>query len=130
MTKTQTAPQGGFTTRERAYIRGELDMFFSTLPRVAEGFMLKTWRGGPNAGKAKIPPVADGLLERGLMRLDTSERLPRLFFTETGLAELRTMMRDRRFADPAKFAHVRRELGLDPMSQAPPGSIPGHDNDG
>ena len=92
--------------------------------------MLKTWRGGPNAGKPKIPPVAHGLLERGLMRLDTSERLPRLFFTETGLAELRTMMRDRRFADPAKFAHVRRELGLDPMPQAPPGSIPGHDNDG
>ena len=115
MTKTQTAPQGGFTTGERAYIRGELDMFFSTLPTVAEGFMLKTWRGGPDAGKPKIPPAAKGLLERGLMRLDTSERLPRLFFTEAGLAELRTMMKDRRLADPAKFAHVRRELGLDPI---------------
>ena len=51
MTKTQTAPQGGFTTSERAYIRGELDMVFSTLPTVAEGFMLKTWRGGLHAGK-------------------------------------------------------------------------------
>jgi hypothetical protein len=29
------------------------------------------------------------------MRLDTSQRLPRLFFTEAGLAELRTMMADR-----------------------------------
>jgi hypothetical protein len=27
------------------------------------------------------------------------------------------MMADRRFADPAKFAHVRQELGIDP---APP----------
>jgi hypothetical protein len=24
------------------------------------------------------------------------------------------MMADRRFADPVKFAHVRRELGIDP----------------
>jgi hypothetical protein len=40
--------------------------------------------------------------------------LPRLFFTATGLAELRAMMMDRRFADPKKFAHVRQELGIDP----------------
>ena len=50
------------------------------------------------------------------MRLDTSQRLPRLFFTETGLTELRTMMMDRRLADPKKFAHVRQELGIDPVS--------------
>ena len=47
------------------------------------------------------------------MRLDAGERLPRLFFTETGLAMLRAMMADRRFADPEKFAHVRQELGID-----------------
>ena len=41
---------------------------------------------------------AKGLVQRGLMRLDTSQHLPRLFFTEAGLAELRTMMADRRFA--------------------------------
>jgi hypothetical protein len=28
------------------------------------------------------------------------------------------MMSDRRFADPAKFAHIRQELGIDP--QIPP----------
>ena len=39
--------------------------------------------------------------------------LPRLFFTDAGLAELRRMMADRRLADPKKFAHVRQELGLD-----------------
>ena len=48
------------------------------------------------------------------MRLDTSQSIPRLFFTQTGLTELRMMMRDRRFADPIKFAHVRQELGIDP----------------
>jgi hypothetical protein len=115
MAKMQTAPPAGFTPGERDYIRRELDMVFSTLPTVAEGFQLRTWRGGPQAGQPKIPPVAKGLVDRGLMRLDTSGRLPRLFFTETGLAELRTMMMDRRFADTKKFAHVRQELGIDPV---------------
>ena len=121
MTKMQTAPPAGFTAGERDYIRRELDMVFSTLPTVAEGFQLRTWRGGPQAGQPKIPPVAKGLLERGLMRLDTSGRLPRLFFTEAGLAELRAMMTDRRFADPKKFAHVRMH-GVAAQSAIPPNS--------
>jgi hypothetical protein len=115
MNEKQTAPSTGFTPSERAYIRTELDIFFSTLPTVAEGFQLKTWRGGPDRGKPKLSPVAHGLLERGLMRLDTSERLPRLVFTEAGIAALRGMMSDRRLADPKKFAHVRQELGIDPL---------------
>ncbi|MGD0109029.1 MAG: hypothetical protein ABSC06_34100 [Rhodopila sp.] len=115
MTKMQPAPAAGFAAAERDYIRRELDMVFSTLPTVGEGFQLRTWRGGPQAGQPKIPPVAKGLMERGLMQLDTSGRLPRLFFTEAGLAELRAMMTDRRFADAKKFAHVRQELGIDPV---------------
>jgi hypothetical protein len=118
MIKMQTALLAGFTPGERDYIRRELDMFFSTLPTVVEGFQLKTWRGGLEAGKPKLSPVAKGLLERGLMRLDTSQRLPRLFFTDAGLTELRTMMADRRLADPKKFAHVRQELGIDPVPEA------------
>jgi 2-hydroxychromene-2-carboxylate isomerase len=102
------------TPGERDYIRRELDMFFSTLPTVAEGFQLRTWRGGPQAGQPKVPRAAVGLLERGLMRLDATGRLPRLVFTEAGLAALRAMMADKRLADPAKFAHVRQELGIGP----------------
>src|SRR5277367_3813662 len=117
MTKMQTTPLARFTAGERDYIRRELDMFFSTLPTVAEGFQLRTWRGGPDAGKPKLSPVARGLLERGLMRLDTSQHLPKLFFTEAGLAELRAMMTDRRLANAEKFAHVRQELGIDPMPE-------------
>ena len=117
MNETQTALVADFTASERAYIRTELDIFFSTLPTVAEGFMLKTWRGGPDRGKPKISPVAKGLLDRGLMRLDRGGRLPRLVFTEAGLAALRAMMSDRRLADPKKFSHVRQELGIDPMPE-------------
>jgi hypothetical protein len=102
-----------FTPAERDYIRRELDMFFSTFPTVAEGFQLKFWRGGPQVGQPKLPPAAKSLLERGLMRLDATSRIARLFFTDQGLVALRVMMADRRLANPEKFAHVRQELGLD-----------------
>ena len=39
---------------------------------------------------------------------------PRLFFSEAGLLALRAMMADRRWANPVTFAHVRRDLGIDP----------------
>jgi hypothetical protein len=118
MTQPQQAKVAGFTPGEREFIRRSLDMFFSTYPSVADGIQLKTWRGGPHAGQPKVPPVAQGLVARGLLRLDTSQRLPHLFFTETGLAELRAMMTNRRFADPVQFAHVRQELGIDPAPEA------------
>ncbi len=95
-------------------MRRELDVFFSTLPSVAEGFHFKTWRGGPLAGQPKVPQAAAGLLERGLVRLDATGRWPRLLFTDAGLTALRAMMADARLANPAKFAHVRQELGIDP----------------
>ena len=60
MAKLQESPARGFTPGERDYIRRELDMFFSTHPTVAEGFLLKTWRGGPQARQPKVPPVAKG----------------------------------------------------------------------
>src|SRR5208337_4477279 len=44
MDKMQSVAVATFTAREREYIRRELDSFFSTLPSVAAGFQLKTWR--------------------------------------------------------------------------------------
>ncbi len=114
MSKMHNDTVAVFTSGERDYIRREFDMFFSSYPTVAEGFQLKTWRGGAEAGTPKLSPPAKTLIERGLMRLDTEGRFPRLFFTDAGLTALRAMMTNRRFADPTKFAHVRRELGIDP----------------
>jgi hypothetical protein len=113
MTKSDRPAASGFTPAEREYIRRELDQFFSTLPSVADGIQLRTWRGGPQKGQPKLPPPARTLIERGLMRIDRSSNIPRLFFTDAGMGALRQMMGDRRFADPVKFAHVRRELGID-----------------
>jgi hypothetical protein len=114
MTTSDSPSASAFTSGERDYIRRELDQFFSTFPSVALGFQLRTWRGGPQKGKPKMPPPAKTLVDRGLMRIDRSSNLPRLFFTGAGMAALRQMMGDRRFADPVKFAHVRQELGIDP----------------
>ena len=114
MSTPETTMPAAFTPGERNYIRRELDRFFSTLPSVAEGFQLRTWRGGTQAGQPKIPLAARGLLDRGLMRLQPTPWPPRLFFTKAGLAALRAMMADRRFANPVTFAHVRQELGIDP----------------
>jgi len=115
MSKPDIADTAAFTPGERDYIRRELDRFFSTLPSVAYGFQIRTWRGGAQAGQPKVPLAAKGLLERGLMRLDPTPWPPCLFFTDAGLAALRTMMADRRFANPKTFAHVRQELGIDPV---------------
>jgi hypothetical protein len=73
--------------------------------------------GDPQAGQPKVLLVARGLFERGLMRLQATPWPPRLFFTEAGLAALRTMMANMRFANPVTFAHVRRELGTDTTSK-------------
>jgi hypothetical protein len=47
------------------------------------------------------------------MRLDATSRHPQLLFTEPELQALRVMMSDRGLANPKKFAHVSKELGLD-----------------
>ncbi len=117
MTTPEPVAPDAFTPTERDYIRRELDMFFSTLPSVADGFHIKTWRGGPQAGQPKVPQAAAGMVERGLLRLDTTARMPRLFFTDAGITALRAMMADARLANPAKFAHVRQELGIDPAPE-------------
>ena len=111
MGKTQTAMIAGFTAAERDYIRSELDMFFSTLPSVAEGFQLRTWRGGPHAGKPKIPQAAQGLLDRGLMRLDLDGRLPMLFFTDAGLPAVASHARAEHTMHGGQFfvAHAQRK---------------------
>ncbi len=113
---TSPTAVAAFSPAERGYIRRELDVFFTTLPTVAEGFQLRIWKGGPRKGAPKLPLAAQSLRDRGLMRLDETAYLPRLFFTVEGLAALRCMMADPRLANPRKFAHIRRELCLDPDS--------------
>ena len=102
-----------FTAAERDLIRREMDMRFGQPPSLADGLFLRTWRGGPQKGDPKIPPPVRSMLERGLVEVRPGPIGPRAVFTEAGLEALRRLLRDRRAMDPDRFAHLRRELGLD-----------------
>ena len=105
-------PNAPFTAPERDLLRRELCRHFGEDPRVADGIFLRTWRGGERRGQPKIPPAVQTMLERGLVEVRTTNRGPRAFFTEAGLAALRQLVLDRRAMDPERFAHLRIELGL------------------
>ena len=102
-----------FTPRERELIRREFCSHFGQDPSVADGILLRTWRSGPHRGEPKIPLAVQGLLARGLVEVGPGRYGPRAVFTEAGLRELRLLLEDRRAMDPGRFAHLRRELGLD-----------------
>src|SRR3954462_5203791 len=53
-----------FTAQERDLIRRSFCMQFSQYPSVADGILLRTWRGGPSAGERKMPPAVRTMLER------------------------------------------------------------------
>jgi len=101
-----------FTTAERELIRREMGPHFGQLPSLADGLLLRTWRDGPQKGEPKLPPAARSMLECGLVEVRAGRCGPRAFFPEAGLAVLGQPLRDRRAMDPARFAHLRRELGL------------------
>jgi hypothetical protein len=51
MSPSESPAATGLTPDERAYIRRELDLFFSTLPRVADGLYLRTWQSRKGCGR-------------------------------------------------------------------------------
>ena len=73
----------------------------------------------------KIPPAVQSMLERGLLESRMTRRRSRAFFTKNGMAALRQLVLDRRAMDPARFAHLRAELGLPMESESGQGSAPG-----
>lgn len=116
-----------FTPAERDFIRREFCQHFSSYPALADGILLRTWRAGPNAGKPKIPKAMAGLIARGLVALPSEPRPgfgARAYFTPAGLAALRELLQDRRSMDLERFAHLRRELGIDEAAAEPNESAP------
>src|SRR3712207_1981436 len=103
-----------FNPAERELIRLELMPRFGQEPQLANGLFLRTWRAGLHKGEPKIPKVIQGMLERGLVEIRPNPMgRHAAFFTETGLEALRQLLQDRRAMNPERFAHLRRELGMD-----------------
>ena len=106
-------PGGGFTTPERDIIRREFCQHFGSYPLLAEGIFLRIWRSGPQAGEPKLPPAVKTMLARGLAEVRRDGPWVRAYFTTAGFAALRELAANRRYLDPVRYAHVRRELGLE-----------------
>ena len=106
-----------FTAQERELLRRELSRHFGQDPAVADGLFLRRWRSGPQAGQPKLPPTIRSMLARGLVEVRPGRIGFRAVFTEAGLAALRALVRDRRAMDPTRFAHLRRELGVDDAAE-------------
>ena len=104
-----------FSAPERELIRREMGPHFGQLPTVANGLFLRTWRRGLEKGEPRLPPALRSLVEIRAGRFG-----PRAFFTEAGLALLRQLLQIRRAMDPARFAHLRRELCLETWEQTGP----------
>src|ERR671929_1051763 len=102
-----------FTPRERERIRREFCRHFGQDPSLADGIFLRTWHSGPHKGEPKVPLAVQSLLDRGLVEVGRGKYGSCAFFTAAGLEELRALLEDRRAMDPERFAHLRRELGLD-----------------
>jgi hypothetical protein len=106
-------PDGGFTTPERDIIRREFCQHLGSFPLLAEGIFLRIWRSGPQAGEPKLPPAVKTMLARGLAEVRRDGPWVRAYFTTTGLAALRELAANRRYLDPVRYVHIRRELGLE-----------------
>jgi hypothetical protein len=112
MSSRSECPAVPFTAPERDLLRRELCRHFGQDPSIADGLFLRTWRGGERRGQPKIPPAVQSMLARGLLELRITNRGPRVFFTDGGVAALRQLVLDRRAMDPERFGHLRRELEL------------------
>jgi hypothetical protein len=94
---------------------------FGTPPRLADGILLRVWRSGPLAGPPTVPAAVQSLMARGLMGVPAgSAHSARAYFTDAGLDALRWLAAQRRGLDPAQFAHVRQELGMEVRDLASP----------
>ena len=100
------------TSAERAWLRQELGVHFGAPPHIADGLFLRSWKSGPEKGKPKLSPAAQSMLDRGLIEIRPARIGYTAFLTATGLAALRLLVLDARAMDPARFGHLREQLGL------------------
>jgi len=113
-------PSSPFSTAERNLLRHEFMIRFGQPPSLANGLWLRAWRGGPQAGQPKIPAAVASMLARGLVEIGPDRIGFRARFTAAGIAALHLLAQDRRALDPKQYAHIREELGIDPVAAADP----------
>ena len=111
---TTSADTPCFTLPERALLRHEFFVRFGQAPLLAHGIRLRNWRGDPHAGQPKLPPAVASMIARGLVALRSDWIGALAQFTEADYVALRALAQGRRALNPLTYAHLRRELGLEP----------------
>lgn len=106
-----------FDARERELIRREFAVHFGQPPSLANGILLRTWRGGPARGEPKLPAAVQSMLARGLVEIRPGRYGMRAFFTAAGIAGVKALLADARRMDPEAYAHLREELGFPPATE-------------
>jgi hypothetical protein len=96
-----------------------MGLHFGQYPSLADGIFLRTWRARPQKGEPKIPPAVRTMMDRGLAEIRSTERGPRLLY-RVGASGASPATAGRALMDPTRFAHLKRELGLDSEPQEQP----------
>jgi len=115
MSPAADPPPACVTPPPCALIRRELGQHFGQYPALVDGLLLRSWRGGPLRGEAKIPAAARGLIDRGLVEVRPARLGHRAVFTPAGLRALRRWL-EGSAVDPGLRAHLLRELRMEPAA--------------
>lgn len=100
-----------FNVAERNLIRSEFMDRWGEFQSLCEGIWLRRWAAGSNAGKPKLKPAVQSMLDRGLVEIVDPERgVPTARFTALGLEALRTMAANRKHLPPHQYGHLIQEL--------------------
>lgn len=107
-----------FDNKERDLIRREFSQRMSSARSAHDGFLLRRWSTGERKGQPKVPAAVQGMLDRGLVRLDDLDKhWPVARFTTAGLRALRRMAADKRAFNAETHAQLLEEVaaltGLD-----------------
>ena len=95
---------------EKEIVRWAFMSRFDEAASVHEGFIVKRWATGPNKGKPKLKAAVQGLLDRGLIKIEDVGHWPQAKFTDRGLQALKLMAKEPRALDPERHRVLIAEL--------------------
>ena len=109
-----------FTPKERALIRSEFMVRLSSARSIHNGILVKRWATGAKKGQPKLPAAVEGLIARGLLRLDDDgAHWLKATFTPAGFEALRRLAADKRALPPEDYGHLLDELAAMEPAETP-----------
>lgn len=98
---------------ERSWLKQALMPQFGVTPSIADGFLLKVWKSGPEKGQARMPPPVERMVGRELLTVRPAGAGQRAFLSTKGLQALRGIFQQG-FLSLTEFGDLYAQLGLPP----------------